>query len=146
MIKLTVYFIARSIPVLSSPLCLDICDSKELQMRLKEIWDRRDELRSTAKKAPPPVANNNGNSNFTRGFGSSRRKRWVIHHHYLLLINARLSSMLCVIRSCWKVLWRLQQFSLSEYQRYLVCEKLYLFIIIASTLHCFVLGAAGRGH
>ncbi|VDL60735.1 unnamed protein product [Hymenolepis diminuta] len=51
----------------------DICDSKELQMRLKEVWDRREDLRSTVKKTTLSV-NNNGNSNFTRGFGSSRRK------------------------------------------------------------------------
>ncbi|KAM3173539.1 hypothetical protein ACTXT7_012321 [Hymenolepis weldensis] len=52
---------------------LNICDSKELQMRLKEVWDRREDLRSTVKKTSLSV-NNNGNSNFTRGFGSSRRK------------------------------------------------------------------------
>ncbi|VDN98562.1 unnamed protein product [Rodentolepis nana] len=51
----------------------DICDSKELQMRLKEVWDRREDLRSAVKKTTLSM-NNNGNSNFVRGFGSSRRK------------------------------------------------------------------------
>nr|CDS29831.2 protein phosphatase 1 regulatory inhibitor [Hymenolepis microstoma] len=42
-------------------------------MRLKEVWDKREDLRSAVKKTALST-NNNGNSNFVRGFGSSRRK------------------------------------------------------------------------
>ncbi|KAM7539072.1 hypothetical protein Aperf_G00000055682 [Anoplocephala perfoliata] len=51
----------------------DICDSKELQVRLEEIWDKREELRSAVKKTN--MTNNNAAPSFTRGFGSSRRAR-----------------------------------------------------------------------
>ncbi|VDM30781.1 unnamed protein product [Hydatigera taeniaeformis] len=44
-----------------------LCDSKELQERLKEVWDRREELRKAVRQ-------NNGLHNFTRSHGSSRRK------------------------------------------------------------------------
>nr|CAD21553.1 hypothetical protein [Taenia solium] len=44
-----------------------LCDSKEFQEKLKEVWDRREELRCAVKQ-------NNAVQNFTRSYGSSRRK------------------------------------------------------------------------